>query len=101
MPKSNAMPIEVEVVVKPTTKRLSEPDDRSVAGVYLMLVDGDTPKEDHASAALDAFHDKHAIACLDDFDVYARMPGTTKRLVESEAHESYSLKGNAKSMGIR
>ena len=43
------------------------PDDRQVAGVYAVEVAEFLPDPDAASAALDGFHSKIAVADLEDF----------------------------------
>lgn len=47
-------------------------DDRCISGLYAVDLDGDTPAEATANAALDGFHRHYGIEVLDDFEITVR-----------------------------
>lgn len=67
-----------------------EADDNAAPGTYLVYVAKGLSLGTAASCALDVFHEKNGIECLDDFVISVMDPRTHQILDESEDHESYS-----------
>jgi len=69
-------------------RRLSDPEDSGVAGVYHIEIHKGVPKRIWAGVALDVFHTHVAVAMLDDFEFTVK--DGQKVLIEPDDYESYS-----------
>ncbi len=83
--RTTRVPLYVIVNGEPTDE-----EDRDVPGVYRVAVDSDLSEEEMAETALDLFHEKNGISCLDDFEIRV-VNAAGKELERTDNHESGSL----------
>jgi len=83
--------IEVAIAaINTVAKTKLDEEDRTVPGVYNVLVPKGLSDKTMASIALDAFHEECAVGELDNFEFYVLDPATHRVLEEDEDHESYT-----------
>lgn len=74
----------VHVTTSTPVKQLHR-DDRCISGLYVVELDGDTPAEATANAALDGFHQHYGITVLEDFDITVRASAQPQSAVIEQA----------------
>ncbi|KVV07448.1 hypothetical protein [Burkholderia ubonensis] len=87
---SDAAPLHINV--RQITAELNDPEDAGVAGVYAVIFsidDRQLSDAKRASIALDIFHARQGIGCLDDFEI-AVIDGAGNAIAQDLEHEDYS-----------
>ncbi|MFP3637625.1 hypothetical protein [Paraburkholderia sp. SIMBA_054] len=92
MNTNNTAEKSVRVNVRQIVDILSKSDDEGVAGLYAVIFNFDTtdvPASKLASIALDIFHARQGIDCLDDFRIDV-IDSSGNPVEQDEAHDDYS-----------